>query len=327
MTHPVIEVSGLKKTFRLGLRRRRVEAVRDASFEVRPNEVFGIVGPNGAGKTTTIKILTGLIRQTGGEARMFGEPVSVIANRARLGYLPEGPYFYEHLKVKELLMYYGNLHGLRGRALSDRADALIVRVGLEHARGRPLKQFSKGMRQRAGLAQALINDPELVILDEPQSGLDPIGRREVRDLIFELKTQGKTVVFSSHILPDVEAVCDRVALMQGGVVREVSELDALVSRNAVGAEVKVRGLGVEMLPGQPEGFEAGVEQRGNVLVVTSTAPAQALSDWLGEVVRAGGVIEAVTPHRQSLEDALLHGEKKLYVDAADRRDGPLEEKP
>lgn len=299
----LVEVKDLHKTYVVGIRRKKFQAVRGLSFSVRRGEVFGIVGPNGAGKTTTIKILTGLMRPTSGQAKLFGLSTDSIESRRKLGYLPEGPYFYEHLKVRELLTYYGQLHGLSKDVLNARIPTLIERVGLGHALDRPLKKFSKGMRQRAGLAQALINDPELVILDEPQSGLDPVGRRDVRDLIFELKQQGKTVVFSSHILPDVEAVCDRVALFHQGKIIESGTLDDLLGKRTHSYEVVISGLmdtsSLHKLPGyidasrRGELFEAKFELDYDLAAVASTVSTQ------------GGKVESVRPLREDLEQIFI----------------------
>jgi len=221
----VLKIDRLSKTFREGFFRRPVHAVVDASFAVRQGEVFGLVGPNGAGKTTTMKMVTGLIEPSDGAIELLGDRGPNLAARRRLGYLPEGPYFYEHLSPTELLHLYGSLHGMSTEKIDERIEPLLKRVGIWEARERPLSEFSKGMRQRTGLAQALINDPDLLIFDEPQSGLDPVGRREVRQLMLELNDEGKTVIFSSHVLSDVEAVCDRVAVMSDGKVVSVTDLD------------------------------------------------------------------------------------------------------
>ena len=327
----LVEVRDLVKTYTVGLRRRKVHAVRGLSFSVQRGEVFGIVGPNGAGKTSTIKILTGLMRQSAGSAELFGLPSIEVASRRRLGYLPEGPYFYEHLKPAELLSYYGRLHGMDAATLKRRIPALIERVGLSHAADRPLKKFSKGMRQRAGLAQALINDPELVILDEPQSGLDPLGRREVRDLIFELKGQGKTVVFSSHILPDVEAVCDRVALFHQGRIIEQGRLDDLLTERTYGYEVTLSGLSAEReehvarrIPGYIES-----ERRGALLEVHVALEGYDLVATAEAARALGARVEMVRPLREDLEQIFIRdtGEPALSpaehdeMSAEDKEDG------
>ncbi len=299
----LVEVKDLHKTYVVGLRRKKFHAVRGLSFSVKRGEVFGIVGPNGAGKTSTIKILTGLMKASSGEAKLFGMSTRSIESRRKLGYLPEGPYFYEHLKVKELLTYYGQLHGLDHQTLNQRIPELIERVGLSHATDRPLKKFSKGMRQRAGLAQALINDPELVILDEPQSGLDPIGRREVRDLIFDLKQRGKTVVFSSHILPDVEAVCDRVALFHKGKIIEEGLLDDLLGKRTHSYEVLVANLKDISSLMTLKGY-IDHSLRGELYEVRFDLDYD-LAQVADEVNQRGGTIQSVQPLREDLEQIFI----------------------
>ncbi len=300
----LVQVEDLHKTYVVGIRRKKFQAVRGLSFEVRRGEVFGIVGPNGAGKTTTLKILTGLMRPTSGRARLFGLDTSSIESRRKLGYLPEGPYFYEHLKAEELLRYYGQLHGLGKDVLNERVPKLIERVGLGHALDRPLKKFSKGMRQRAGLAQALINDPELVILDEPQSGLDPVGRREVRDLIFELKEQGKTVVFSSHILPDVEAVCDRIALFHQGKIIETGSLDDLLGKRTHSYELTVSGSALALQELQPLEDVLAVSKRGELFEVRCALDYD-LAKIATRIDELGGKVESVRPLREDLEQIFI----------------------
>ncbi len=298
----VVEIRDLRKEFRVGLRRRLVQAVKGISFAVGKGELFGIVGPNGAGKTTTIKIITGLMRPTSGEARMFGRSVDDIESRRRMGYLPESPYFYEHLTAEELLAYYGSLLGMSGEQIAARSKELLHTVGLEHAKGRPLKRFSKGMRQRAGIAQALIHDPELVILDEPQSGLDPFGRKEVRDLLFELKRAGKTVILSSHILPDVEAVCDRVAVIHQGELKEIGTLHELTSERVESIEIMIRKLSAAALPA--ELHVKSVETRGDLLLIKIGGD-EDLQRVLNQVWSAGGEVFSVVPQRESLEDVFM----------------------
>ncbi len=225
----VIQAQELAKTFRLGFRRKRVEALRGATFSVRRGEIFGFLGPNGAGKTTSIKVLVGLLRPTTGQCSLFGRPAGEIEARRRLGYLPESPYFYDHLLPMEFMDLCGRLRGLSAAVREKRSKELLEQVGLTHALDRPLRKFSKGMVQRIGLAQALIADPELLILDEPMTGLDPIGRKEVRDLIVSLNDRGKTIFFSSHILADVEMICHRVAIVNEGKVVDEGSLSELLS--------------------------------------------------------------------------------------------------
>ena len=240
MADLAIDVHDLKKTYRTPFTRKKVEALRGVTFGVERGHIFGFVGPNGAGKTTTIRTLMGLIRPTAGTATLLGHALPSRAARRKIGFLPESPYFYDYLTVGELCDLAGRLFGMAPAARRKRGDELIERVGLAGARGQNLKKFSKGMLQRAGLAQALMNDPELVVLDEPMSGLDPIGRKEVRDLILELRDQGKTVFFSTHILSDVEAITDRVAIIARGQLQAHGTPAELVSRSLQGFEITVR---------------------------------------------------------------------------------------
>ncbi|QQR90693.1 MAG: ABC transporter ATP-binding protein [Myxococcales bacterium] len=212
----VLDVKNLYKTFHIGFFRKRVEAVRGMSFEVKQGEVLGLLGPNGAGKTTTIKSTLQLIAPSSGEIRLFGQDASNVALRKRIGYLPENPYVYQYLRPMEFLDLCGRLSGMSGKKRTQRAEELIEKVGLTHAMDRFIGKFSKGMLQRIGIAQALLHDPEFLILDEPMSGLDPIGRADVRGIIQEQHQAGKTILFTSHILSDVEALCERVVIMNQG---------------------------------------------------------------------------------------------------------------
>jgi ABC-2 type transport system ATP-binding protein len=285
MSETVVEVAGFAKEYRTDFRRRRVKAVRGASFSVKRGEVFGFVGPNGAGKTTTIRALMGLIRPTAGKLALFGAPPGSQAARRRLGFLPESPYFYDYLSPRELCDLAGRLHGLGRDERRQRTDALLELVGLAQAADRPLKKFSKGMLQRAGLAQALVNDPELVVLDEPMSGLDPLGRRDVRDLIRELGNQGKTVFFSTHILSDVEAICDRVAVIVAGQIEDVGSVHELLAQALLGTEVVLRRPG-------------GADE------LTALGPDADVTAFL-RGLEADVKVVSVTPRRESLEDRVL----------------------
>jgi ABC-2 type transport system ATP-binding protein len=233
----VIEIHDLVKTYRTGLLRREVRALDGLSLTVRRGEIFGFLGPNGAGKTTTIKVLLGFVRPTAGTASLLGGSPADPAIRARLGYLPEQPYFYDYLTAEELLDYVGRLHGLPGEVRRARGARLLEGLGIAHAARLPLRKFSKGMLQRIGLAQALVNEPELVILDEPMSGLDPMGRRQVRDLILGLRREGRTVFFSSHILSDVETICDRVAMVARGRLVGQGTVEELLAGRAERVEI------------------------------------------------------------------------------------------
>jgi ABC-2 type transport system ATP-binding protein len=245
---PVIEIENLTKDFSVGFwKKRPVRALDGLSLRVHKGEIFGFLGPNGAGKSTTLKILMHLLRPTSGSARILGEPVDAVAMRRAIGYLPENPYFYDYLTPVELLTYMGRLFGLRQPALSRKVDALLENVGLAQAGTQPLRKFSKGMVQRIGIAQAIINDPEIVFLDEPMSGLDPLGRMEARRIITSLKNAGVTVFFSSHILPDVEAICDRVAILNKGKLKEVGALEEILKVRIEGHEAILSGWTAETL--------------------------------------------------------------------------------
>ncbi len=288
----IVEAEHLQKTFALGFFRKKVRAVDDVSFTVEANEIFGFLGPNGAGKTTTLKMLMGLIFPSRGQARIFGRPITDRKVKQRLGFLPESPYFYDYLSGAELLDLMGHLFGLPRKERRLRARALLERVGLARAGDLALRKYSKGMLQRLGIAQALVNDPELVVLDEPMSGLDPIGRKEIRDLIVELKREGKTVLFSTHILSDVELICDRVAIVVGGRMRDVGPLAALLSPRLIHTEV--------------------VFDQGGAVAAQRLGPDADVDAALRDALAAGKKIVSVTPRRESLEDLFVR-----EVDAAD----------
>ncbi len=299
----VLEVEGLRKTFFRGFLRRRTEALRGVGLSVDAGEIFGFLGPNGAGKTTTIKILMGLIFPTAGSANVLGAPVGDRRAKQRVGYLPENPYFYDYLSARELLDMVGRLHGLTASDRRRRSDDLLAKVGLAHAATRPLRSYSKGMLQRVGLAQALIGDPELVVLDEPMSGLDPIGRKEVRDIIVELRQRGKTVFFSTHILSDATMLCDRVAIIVRGELRDTGPLGALLSPKIAGVDVVWEGddhLAREVVVG-PGAHERTSE--GRVVRVEDLDQANSV---VAAIVKGGGRVLQLTPHRQSLEELFVH---------------------
>ena len=225
---PVIEIRNLTKIYRDFWGRAKVKAVNSLSLEVKKGEIFGLLGPNGSGKTTTLKMLLGLLFPTEGEIKILGQPAHDVSKNEKIGYLPEESYLYRFLNADETLEFYGRLFNMSAALRKERRDKLIEMVGLQHARRRQLKEYSKGMTRRIGLAQALINDPELVILDEPTSGMDPLGTREVKDLILKLRDEGKTVVMSSHLLADVQDVCDRIAILYGGELKVLGGVQDLL---------------------------------------------------------------------------------------------------
>jgi ABC-2 type transport system ATP-binding protein len=232
---PAVALTGVTKIFPVPFQRRSVVAVRDLNLEVAAGQIYGLLGPNGSGKSTTLKIILGLVTPTRGESRIFGRDSDRVASRESVGFLPESPYFYKFLTGEETLRFYGKLCGLRGAALKSRVDEMLVLVGLTSARKRRLGGYSKGMLQRIGLAQALIQEPALLVLDEPTAGVDPAGAREIRDLILELKTRGITVLLSSHLLGQVQEICDRVGILANGVlVREGALSDLLAVENQTG---------------------------------------------------------------------------------------------
>ena len=233
----VVTLDHLRVDFRSATGRGETKvAVRDLSLQVEAGEVFGFLGPNGAGKTTTMNVLLGFVPPTSGQASIFGVDVRQPIARQRIGYLPELTYYYRFLTTEELLRFYARIFRLDRAETERRIDRILKLVELEHARSRLIRTYSKGMQQRAGLAQALINNPDLLILDEPTSGLDPLGRMKVREIIQRLKDEGKTVFFSSHELGEVETVCDRVAILHGGELREIGRVDDLTAKHRCNLE-------------------------------------------------------------------------------------------
>ncbi|MBL9161276.1 MAG: ABC transporter ATP-binding protein [Planctomycetaceae bacterium] len=240
----ILQTRALSKVYRDFWGRQKVRALKGLDLEVRRGEVFGLLGPNGSGKTTTIKLLLGLLFPTEGEALVFGKPASDVAKNERLGYLPEESYLYRFLTADETLDFYGRLFDMPSDVRRQRIDELIEMVGLQKARKRQLQEYSKGMTRRIGLAQALINDPELIMLDEPTSGLDPIGTREMKDMILRLKDEGKTIVMCSHLLADVQDVCDRIAILHQGELKELGRVDELLKVADV-TQIRAKNLSVD----------------------------------------------------------------------------------
>jgi ABC-2 type transport system ATP-binding protein len=312
MTSPMpIETQNLGVTYHPGLGQKPRVGLRDLTLQVESGQVFGYLGANGAGKTTTIKALVGLLFPTRGRAWIYGEDVTHPKTRRHVGFLPENPYFYEYLTARESLHFYGRLAGLSRDDARARTDAMLEKVGLAHAVEQRVKGFSKGMRQRLGLAQALLHDPPLVILDEPMSGLDPRGRREVREIILELRDAGKTVFFSTHILPDVEMICDRVAILRGGELVMSGTMDRLVGASLQGIEISFAGAAQDTA--QDAGRVWTTPEGHAVAEVASQEDADRLIDRVRD---AGGHIISVTPLRRTLEDVFMDVVESKQEEAA-----------
>lgn len=305
----VVEINNLTKDYEVGFfRKRKVRALDSLSLTVSQGEIFGFLGANGAGKTTTLKLLMRLIFPTAGTARILDRDIADVSMHSRIGYLPENPYFYDYLTALEFLNFCGQIFGLTKSDRNRRSQELLSRVKLEESKwNTQLRKFSKGMLQRVGLAQALVNDPEVVFLDEPMSGLDPIGRREVRDLIAIMRQEGKTVFMCSHILSDIEVLCDRVAILKGGRLAQFGSLSDLRQQVAGSNLVEVIVSGVEAaalqthLPGS------------NQFLVTATpaglrielADEKDVESVIAALRKAGGKLVSVQPLRQSLEELFI----------------------
>jgi len=311
-----VTLSGLDKSFtgHLGLGRKR--AVRGLALEVHRGEIFGLLGPNGAGKTTTIKMILGLLRPDRGEIRLLGRPPSDPRVRARLGYLPESPYFYDHLTAEEFLDFYARLQGIAASERRDRVRSTLSRVGLEGQGGVPLRKFSKGMVQRVGLAQAIQHDPELVILDEPMSGLDPLGRREVREIILRLRDAGRTVVFSSHILSDAEMLCSRVGIIARGRLVASGSLGELTAGRNPGSELVFSGMTeehAEQLGSRADRVTAIADGRYTVELSGDARPEALIAD----LTASGARLVSMSPVRTTLEDVFMESIRTSPDDGVD----------
>src|SRR6201988_2530044 len=303
---PIIEIENLTKDYEIGfLRKRKVRALDGLTLSVEPNQIFGFLGANGAGKTTTLKLLMRLIFPTGGSARILGYDISNVSMHQQIGYVPENPYFYDYLTAREFLEYCAEIFGLRATERKKRTADLLARVRLDEKRwDTQLRKFSKGMLQRVGLAQSLVNDPEIVFLDEPMSGLDPVGRREVRDLIAALRDEGKTVFMCSHILSDIEVLCDRVAILKKGKLAQVGYLDELrqTTEGPNRMEVMATGTDAATLRQHLPDTEIAPTPRGLRIEISSENEIERV---LAALRKAGGKIVSVQPIKQSLEELFL----------------------
>ncbi|HEU4869330.1 MAG TPA: ABC transporter ATP-binding protein [Pyrinomonadaceae bacterium] len=302
----VIEINNLTKDYEVGFwRKRKVRALDGLSLSIDGGQIFGFLGANGAGKTTTLKLLMRLIFPTGGSARILGHDIQDVSMHQRIGYLPENPYFYDYLTAREFLDYCAQIFGYPAATRKKRAADLLARVKLDEKRwDTQLRKFSKGMLQRVGLAQSLVNDPEIVFLDEPMSGLDPVGRREVRDLIAALRDEGKTVFMCSHILSDIEVLCDRVAILKKGRLAQVGYLDELrrKTEDPNRMEVMATGTDAESLREHLPQAEIAPTPRGLRIEINSETE---IENVLAALRKAGGKIVSVQPVKQSLEELFL----------------------
>lgn len=312
---PIIDIQGLAKTYvqdflgmehgrvKLRLTNRKRVALRPLTLQVEPGEIFGLLGPNGAGKTTTLKILMGLHFPTAGTATIMGRPLGDNEVKSKIGFMPENAHFYDYLKGVEFLDYYGQLYGMDRHTRRKRIPELLELVGLGHAGELPLRGYSKGMQQRIGLAQSLLNDPKIVFLDEPQSGLDPFGRKEVRDLILNLRDQGKTVFFSSHILPDAEMICDRVAILHKGELIALGPLSEMLSAKIKEWEVGFVDAPAEVVAQAKGAASKFVERRNEFLAVfDKEEPARRLTST---ILEGKGRLTSFVARKESLEEYFI----------------------
>jgi ABC-2 type transport system ATP-binding protein len=307
----VVEIRNLTKDYELGFwRKRKVRALDDLSLTINRGEIFGFLGANGAGKTTTLKLLMRLIFPTSGTARILDRDLQDVRMHERIGYLPENPYFYDYLTAREFLHYCAEIFGFPAAERKQRASALLARVKLDERRwDTQLRKFSKGMLQRVGLAQSVINDPEIVFLDEPMSGLDPIGRREVRDLIAALRQEGKTVFMCTHILSDIEVLCDRIGIMKSGKLSYVGHLDELQQKSGEETIFEVVVTGTDTRSLEEHLREAGT----NISIVETTnglrvqvANEKLIDGVIAALRKSGGQLVSVQPVRQSLEELFVN---------------------
>src|SRR5215813_7348423 len=302
MPSPAIETENLTKDYPTGfLHMKTRRSLESLTMRVEEGESFGFLGPNGAGKSTTLKLLMGIIFPTSGSARILGKPISDVEMHKDIGYLPEQPYFYDYLTAAELLDYFARFFGFTAVEREERVARMLKKVGLETAGKIQLRKYSKGMLQRIGLAQAILHDPKVVILDEPMSGLDPIGRHEVRDIILELKREGKTVLFSTHILTDAEMLCDKVGVIVGGKPQGVGQPDEIVGLKSQGMEILFEVDGAD---GRSAAVRARATQSGSCYVLR--VPEDSLYTALDELQNAGARITSVTQIKPTLEEYFLH---------------------
>ncbi len=290
----------LYKSFKSHLSIKKYRVIRDLSLEVHEGEIFGFIGPNGAGKTTTIKMVMGLIYPDRGSIEIFGSDISDLAAKERIGFLPENPSFYGYLTGREFLQFYGELFGMTASVRKEKAQELLALVGLINHGALPLRKYSRGMLQRMGLAQALLNDPDLIILDEPMSSLDPIGRREFRDTILNLKSKGKRIFFCSHILQDAEMICDRVGIIKNGEIKLQGKLSELLSPRVKFWDLIFSRVEPSSIPVKMDILSS---KSGQYLSRVLTE--RELNEFVKEIEKKGGEVVSITPHKETLEDLFM----------------------
>ncbi len=316
-----LEIKGLKKTFRSNFLLKKYNILKGIDLEVEKGEIYGFLGPNGAGKTTTIKCMLGLLIPDAGEILVDGQPAALATARRRIGFLPENPYFYDYLTARELLFFSAALFDLPAAEVRERVAALIHRVGLSGHEDLKLRKFSKGMIQRLGLAQALVNDPELLILDEPFSGLDPVGRKDLRTLILSLREAGKTIFFSSHILQDMELMVDRVGIILEGAIRRQGKLSELISRSTQYCEIVCDRISEKTLAQIQPNFAC----RDGQFIITLASDAD-VNLVVESIIHNSGRIVSVTPVKMTLEDIFFNemagGANKPPTSRSDGTGGP-----
>ncbi len=297
-----LEITGLKKSFKSNFLIKKFQILKGIDIRVEKGEIYGFLGPNGAGKTTTIKCILGLIRPDAGDIRILGDLANQIKTKARIGFLPEQPYFYDYLTAEELLNFTGMLFSLPSKVIAERTKRLLELVGLTKKKDIKLRKFSKGMIQRVGLAHTLIHEPEFIILDEPFSGLDPIGRKELRDIILSLKDEGKTIFFSSHILQDMELMVDRVGIILDGIIKKEGKLSDLISHSVKCFEIVLTGIDPDTITRWNPSVECLLRDEQTIIKAANSDESNSIIRWISG---QNGKILSVTPVKMTLEDIFL----------------------
>lgn len=303
----ILSITNLVKDYKTGFFGKETRVLKNVSFTVEQGEIFGFVGPNGAGKTTTFKSILGFVTPTEGKIELLGKDLGNPESKRKIGYLPENPYFYDYLTGEELIIYMGELHGLDRKYLTHKAGELLEKVSMSHAKKVQMRKYSKGMLQRIGIAQSLVNDPEFIILDEPMSGLDPIGRREIKDLILEEKRKGKTILLSSHMLSDVEALCDRVGIIMDGTLIKTGQIGELLKEIHTDYEMHLEGRGDEVRQGVKD-LSVEMEHRAGYIVLKFDEDIK--KRVIDAVTKTSAEIISVHPLRRSLEGLFVEEAKK-----------------